>query len=344
MVNSHTYNEIISQPAALNQTFQILDQQQFRENDHDLTVFSGCGTSYYLAISAARFYQEVTGKPALAVPASEVILHPEQVFANSGKYQLVIISRSGTTSEAVAACKAIADRKEICVLAVTCHAGSPLTRFAAESIVLDHIKEKSVVMTQSFTNMLYALQLYAAKTSQNESIWKELSRLPEQMDKVIQQLPQIQDVAENLQCRRFIFLGSGVFNGIAREATLKLKEMTQTECESYSTLEFRHGPISIVDDKTAVILLTSEKTKELDAPLLEEIRSYGGHTVAVGNCTNQVPADTALLIETDLSDSCQAILLLPHFQMLACYRAVKLGLNPDRPRNLNQVVKISIGE
>ncbi|SEM96147.1 SIS domain-containing protein [Lihuaxuella thermophila] len=344
MVASHTYDEIISQPDALKQTLQMVKEQRFHEKDPDLTVFSGCGTSYYLAVSAARFFQEVTGKPALAVPASEVILHPEQVFAKGLKYQLVIISRSGTTSEAVAACKTIAGRKEIGVMAVTCHAGSALARLAAESIVLDHIKEKSVVMTQSFTNMLYALQLYSAKTSQNDRIWNELTRLPEQMDQVIGQLPQIRELAENLQYRRFIFLGSGVLTGIAREATLKLKEMTQTECESYSTLEFRHGPISIVDDRTAVILFTSEKTKELDAPLMEEIRSFGGHAVAVGHCADQVSADTALVIETDLSGSCQAILLLPHFQMLAYCRAVKLGLNPDQPRNLNQVVKISIGE
>ncbi|WP_257348986.1 SIS domain-containing protein [Pseudalkalibacillus decolorationis] len=343
MTDTHTYNEITTQSGALAKTLNLVLNKEVPTDSEDTTyVFSGCGTSFYLAISAARFFQEVTGITAIAVPASEIFLNKKQVFTPSKKYNLFTISRSGTTSEIIKAIKSIEDDTKIRTFAVTCYQDSDMAQLVNYSINLDHIKEKSVVMTQSFTNMLYAIQLFAAKVAGNEKLLEELSKVPSVMPKVLEQVDEMKDLADKTSLKRFIFLGTGIYNGLAKESTLKLKEMTQTECESYSNLEFRHGPISVVDDKTAVVLFATKKIEKFDRTLIKDIQSYGGYTVAIGDLPETDFADKVINLNTTLSDEVRGVLMMPHMQMLAYYRALSIGLNPDQPRNLNQVVKISI--
>ncbi|WML49082.1 SIS domain-containing protein [Neobacillus sp. PS3-34] len=343
MSNLYTFDEIISQPTALEKTYKILNQFEVQADKEDLIyLFTGCGTSYYLAISASRYFQAVTGKVALAIPASEIFMFSNQVFAPGKKYKLIAISRSGTTSEIIQALKHIEGNEQVTTLAVTCNGDTDMVRLSNESISLDHINEKSVVMTQSFTNMLYALQLFSATISGDKEIWSELERIPALMEKVISEVDVLKQVAENEEFESFIFLGAGVYNGLAREATLKLKEMTQTQCESYSNLEFRHGPISIVNEKTAAIIFTMNDTKNLDGALIQDIRNFGGYTIAIGDIENEDFADKVVNIRSGLSDLNKTVLLMPVLQMLAYYRAIKLGLDPDNPKNLTQVVNVSL--
>jgi glucosamine--fructose-6-phosphate aminotransferase (isomerizing) len=340
MDSSYTLQEILNQPISFKQTFNMMENYSVKNNEmHEQYLFTGCGTSYYLAIAASRFFQEATNIPSSAVPASELFINPDQVFSSQVQYKVVAISRSGTTSEIVKAVKTIQGKQNISVLAVTCNGNTEMAKLADEVIALDHISEKSVVMTQSFTNMFYALQLYAVKFSNDKKI-NQLRELPDMMEKVIQSVDVMKEFGENHAFQRVIFLGTGIFFGLAEEACLKLKEMTQTECEAYSTLEFRHGPISIVDSQTLVILLTSEKTKEMDESLIHDVKEFGAYTVAVGSDKPMHVADKTVNTTADLGDSISAVLVMPFLQMLAFYRAVSLNLYPDKPRNLNQVVDI----
>ncbi|MCQ6267940.1 SIS domain-containing protein [Fictibacillus sp. WQ 8-8] len=341
MSSSFTFQEIHSQAATLETTQKfMLDLSIKKPENKCVHLFIGCGTSYYLAISASRFFQETTGMAAQAVPASEVFLHPQQTFAQDCHYKLIAISRSGTTSEVLHALKSVKGNKKIATLAVTCHADSEITQLSGESIILNHVQEKSVVMTQSFTNMLYALQLYSARLAQLEL--HDLLLVPQIVKETLKDTEMMREIAETEQNQRFIFLGTGSSFGLAEEGCLKLKEMTQTECEAYSALEFRHGPISMVDEKTVVLLLsTGDLPRKIEESLLLDVQSFGGRTVLIGNQHERLGAD--LVITVPCSSNCKAALLclMPYLQMLAYYRATALGLSPDHPRNLNQVVKIS---
>lgn len=342
MLNHNTYQEIKTQSDALAKTLEVMSNKEFKEEHPFMNVFTGCGTSYYLAIAAARFYQEVTGEAARAVPASEIFMNPGQFLVPGKKHKIIAISRSGSTSEVISALKSLSHLSEVSTLAITCKTDSDMSRLADETISLDHVREKSVVMTQSFSSMYYALQMFAAKVSKKQTVLDQLKEVPSYAEQLIDKSDELKAVADNLNFKRFVFLGSGIFNGIACEATLKLKEMTQTECETYTKLEFRHGPISIVNNETVAVLLSEKKTKELDKSLLKDIKSYGGYTVAVGNVYDQDLADRVVTLGTKLSDLTSSVLIMPVLQMLAYHRAVKHGLNPDRPRNLNQVVKITL--
>lgn len=337
----YTYNEILKQAEKLDKTFQIVNKQNFQDLESDMFLFIGCGTSFYLAASAARYFQAVTGKLATALPASEVFMHPEQSILDRKNYQVIAISRSGTTSEIIKALQFLQTRSNVKTLSVTCYMESPMARISDSSIVLDHIKEKSVVMTQSFSNMLYAIQIYAAKLGLSGKDLRELEEIPFLSSRLLKEWEATRVVADNLSYKRFIFLGSGIYNGIAKEATLKLKEMTQTECESYSNLEFRHGPISIVDDSTIVIMMSQTKSEEYNQSLVEDIQRLNGSVLAIGQFSQQFSADHVIRFKDTLSERSRMVLFLPHLQLLAYHRAIKLGYNPDQPRNLSQVVKLN---
>ncbi|MGE8000697.1 SIS domain-containing protein [Lysinibacillus sp. NPDC093190] len=336
----HTYNEIMKQAQQLVKTKEFVQSLTFNEDAVDIVLFTGCGTSFYLAIAAARYYQSATGEVAVAVPASELFLHTDTHILSNKKYNIIGISRSGTTSEIIMALEHLNGAENIRTMAVTCNGDTPMAEVADEVIALNDISEKSVVMTQSFSNMLYALQLYAAKISQRVELMNQLEKIPALVTTALGNGEQLKQVTEDLTKKRFIFLGSGAYNGLAKEATLKLKEMTQTECESYSNLEFRHGPISIVDKKTVVILFTQNETKDFDQALIKDIQKLGGFVGVIGIASADLEADLIIRLSEEIDDLNRLVEVVPYFQLLAYQRAIFKGYDPDKPRNLTQVVSL----
>lgn len=116
--------------------------------------------------------------------------------------------------------------------------------------------------------------------------------------------------------------------------------MTQTECESYSNLEFRHGPISIVDKETVVILFTQKETKDFDQALIKDIQKLGGFVGVIGIASADLEADLIIRLSEEIDDLNRLVEVVPYFQLLAYQRAIFKGYDPDKPRNLTQVVSL----
>ena len=103
-----TLPEILSQPQAWAEAIQVVEEQQSKIADinllsYDLILFIGCGSTYYLSMSAAAVMQTLSGANCRAVPSSEVILSPLTVFPSGKRVALCAISRSGTTTETIQA-------------------------------------------------------------------------------------------------------------------------------------------------------------------------------------------------------------------------------------------------
>ena len=109
-----------------------------------------------------------------------------------------------------------------------------------------------------------------------------------------------QIVAEHKELNLYITLGQGINYGIANECMNKMKEMSLSNSEAYYTLEYRHGPMSLVDEKTMIILLGNEETVEGDAKLLAEMKSYGAVTLAVGAKAAELYSAADYTLELDL--------------------------------------------
>jgi len=113
-----------------------------------------------------------------------------------------------------------------------------------------------------------------------------------------------------------------------------MKEMTLTHSEPFHFLEFRHGPMSMVNQSTVVVGMLSEQNRVHEAKVLSEMKMLGGTVAAVGE------KEADVCFESNVPEQVRGVLYLPALQLMAFYRSVAKGLNPDRPTNLTAVVKL----
>jgi glucosamine--fructose-6-phosphate aminotransferase (isomerizing) len=345
---SHTWNEVMSQGRVWQSVLDFLHGNTTVEAILDaaktkrLWVFVGCGTSFYLAEAAALSWTLLTGQPARAIPASEILLFPKLLEAEGAGVQAVVISRSGKTSEAVRAAAALKHQLGIATIGISCAKGSELERACDTCIVLDAADEKSTVMTRSFTSMLLTLQVLAACQADAMEFIDDLRTMSERVD---QRISALADEMENFVTHHpfadYVFLGQGPFHGLAREAALKVMEMSCSYSQFFHALEFRHGPKAIVSPATCLTFFLSESAQGAETEVLAEMKELGGTIVAITNRANtEIRESSDLVIEMDVRAD-QMALLAPYIvpcQLMGFFTGLRKGLNPDAPKNLSRVV------
>jgi glucosamine--fructose-6-phosphate aminotransferase (isomerizing) len=346
-IGANTISEILSQPATWTLCLQAMDKSaKLRSLAHQLPrnidwVFIGCGSSFFLAQSAAATWSILTGEKARAIPASEIMLFPQLLPVPC---QPVLITRSGYTSEVLQAAKYLEGVLNLNVLAITCGTGTPVEKLSSHHIVLPAADEKSTVMTRSFTSMLIVLQSLAAIRGNRPDFLEGLRKLP---DQVAERLGEIQTTIKSLVDSQlfadYVFLGQGPFFGIAQESMLKVKEMSCSYAQSFHTLEFRHGPKAIVSPDTLITFIISETGFDAEVAVLEEIKALGGTTLVVANACNSAlrkAADYVVELSLGAPEAARAAASVIPGQLLGFYTGLKKGLNPDEPRNLSRVVML----
>ena len=334
LTDYHTYKEIKSQTQAWAQALDVVRASSLpKAGDYDQVIFTGCGSTYYLSLSAAALYQELTGRSARAVPGGELLLNSQTVLTNQ-KTLLVAISRSGTTTETVKAVEKFKSEKHGDVVVISNY-DEVLSRMANANIVIDKGQEESVAQTRSFASMFVAASAFCAKMAGQEDLVEAMKKLPEIGNWLINKYESYaKGIGENLDFDRFYFLGSSFRYGLACEVNLKMKEMTLTHSEPFHFLEFRHGPMSMVNQNTVVAGMLSDANRVHEAKVLSEMKMLGGTVAALGE------SDADVCFESNIPESVRGVLYLPILQLMAFYRSVKKGLNPDRPANLTAVVKL----
>lgn len=193
----------------------------------------GCGTSAFIAESFAALRESAGFGETDAAYASEP--RPWRSYD-----AVIAISRSGTTTEVVAAIDALPDG--VRVVAVTGVAGSPVAERAHEVLLLDFADEKSVVQTRFPSTFLLLARA---------AFGDDMSALPDQTERSLAE-PLPVDVAAY---EHFVYLGSGWTYGLAQEAALKIREAAQAWSESYPLLDYRHGPLAVADARTLVWMI-----------------------------------------------------------------------------------------
>jgi glucosamine--fructose-6-phosphate aminotransferase (isomerizing) len=307
----------------------------------------GCGSSFYIALVAAATWCAVMGGKSRAVPASELLLFPSLLPGDPSSYQPVLISRSGRTSEVLRAGEFFERQQDVRTLAITCARSTPLGEISAATIALPAADERSTVMTRSFTAMLLALQGLAAASCSRSGLEASLGSLPAQVEPSLEDwAARLRDFVETHEFHDYVFLGQGPYFGVAAEAALKVTEMSRSYAQFFHTLEFRHGPKSIVGPETLVTFFLSECGFEAERSVLEEVKSLGGTTLVVANRADQKTRGAAdLLLELGLSvpETIRPAAAVIPGQLLGCYTGLKKGHDPDRPRHLSRVVVLDEG-
>ena len=331
-----TYREIKSQTEAWVEAVDVAGKASHpKANDYDEVIFTGCGSTYYLSLAAAALYQELTGLATRAAPGGELLLNSQTVLTNQ-KTLLVAISRSGTTTETVKAVEKFKKEKRGDVVIISNY-DEALAQLGDINMILPKGQEESVAQTRSYASMYVAATAFCARMAGQSDLLNSMVALPGAGERLIQDYePAARQIGENLDFDRFYFLGSGIRYGLACEVNLKMKEMTLTHSEPFHFLEFRHGPMSMVNEKAVVVGLVSESNFGHEKAVLNEMQALGGKTVALGESV----ADIAF--ESGIPESVRGVLYLPVLQLMAFYRSLAKGMNPDRPNNLSAVVKLDL--
>jgi glucosamine--fructose-6-phosphate aminotransferase (isomerizing) len=254
----------------------------------------------------------------------------------------VVISRSGRTSEAVRAAKTMAQDMELPLIGITCAEKSELEAICHQTITLQSADEKSTVMSRSFSSMLIALQYLAARSAGNANFIASLRVMASQFSPKIAEIArQIERFVENHTLEDYVFLGQGAFHGVAREAALKVMEMSCSYSQFFHTLEFRHGPKAIVSPATCLTLFLSKTACEAEAEVLEEMKELGATTMAICNQANTAVRRSSDLV-VEYGFACDELALLAPYivpaQLFGFFSGIKKNLTPDHPKNLTRVV------
>lgn len=330
----HTYKEIKSQTQAWAQALEVVTASNLpKAGDYNQVIFTGCGSTYYQSLSAAALYQELTGRSARAVPGGELLLNSQTILTDQ-KTLLVAISRSGTTTETVKAVEKFKKERRGDVVVISNY-DEILSRMADVNIVIDKGQEESVAQTRSFASMFVAVSAFCARMAGRDDLLSAMVGLPKIGDRLMEKYEgYAKAIGENLDFDRFYFLGSGIRYGLACEVNLKMKEMTLTHSEPFHFMEFRHGPMSMVNQNAVVVGMLSDANRIHEAKVLSEMEMLGGTVSSFGE------AEADVCFESNIPESVRGVLFLPILQLMAFYRSIKKGLNPDRPANLTAVVKL----
>ena len=336
----YTRQEILSQPAAWTAALAVLKASKgelvsLSRGAYAQILFTGCGSTYYLSLAAAARFQQLASRPARALPASELWLDPQACYS-PGKTLLVAVSRSGETTETLAACDAFRTEARGDLLTFSCYPERRLASLGRVNIVLESGQERSIAQTRAFTTLLLGTLALAAVWAEDEALFSALDLLAPSGARLLERCaPLAAELGQDQSLDRFYWLGSGPRYGLAAEASLKMKEMSLSHSEPFHFLEFRHGPKSMITPSTLVIGFRSSANAGQEQAVLTEAQAIGARLLSVA----EDHADVAL--ESGVDEAIRDVLYLPAAQLLAFERSLRKGLDPDRPNNLDAVVRLS---
>lgn len=364
-----TTREIKQQPELWQETLTIYQEKQEaiatflrtikQKTDKRIrVVFTGAGTSQYVGDTIVPYLNK-TGATAdylfESIATTDIVAAPEQVLFADEPTLLVSFARSGNSPESLAAVKIVdqfvADSYH---LTITCAADGSLAQQAAadEASYLLLMPERSndagFAMTGSFSCMALSALLIFDQTPLTEKVHyvETLSRLGQE---VIDRETELQ-VLTDRSFKRIVYLGSGTLSGLTREAQLKVLELTAGKIATVfdSSMGFRHGPKSFVDDQTLVFVFVSNTpyTRQYDLDMLEELKSDGiaAAVTAIGQPAAVNFSGTNFFFPNDtlLPDGYLALADIVFAQTIALLASIKVGNTPDTPsptRTVNRVVK-----
>ncbi len=344
----NTLSEILSQPRIWEETEQHLTNSGTLQHLADTFtprspwLFVGCGSSYYLSRLIAALWTKYFYIPATAVPASELLFAPEETLRRTGAEQIVLMSRSGETTEVLRAAELLQAHKTVQSLGVTCNPESVLEKLCTHAFKLTWADEKSVVMTRSFTAILLSFQRLALQFIGDNHYSAALDQLPQKGQVWLDaNARKIQQFASKRKFNDFVFLGQGVNYWLAQEAGLKVTEMSSSYAQVYHSLEFRHGPRSIAGPDTLITFFMSDVAATAETELCAELKQLGAATcVVVNRATPQLQKNADLLVELALDGpefARYAVSAIPA-HLLGTSIGLRKGLNPDAPKNLTRAV------
>ena len=333
--NHYMKKEILEQPKTVKRAaFQDKsDMEEAREmvKEAEKVYLTAAGTSSFAADLGAKYLRSC-GIDAIAEQAHEMEYRTDEVDEDD---LVIAISQSGETADLLA----VTDDIEAPVLSILNVKGSTLDRESDHTLLINAGPEIGVASTKAFTGQVAVLKLLKYTLE---------DRLREGRDSLVNTADMIEEVLEDNEesideLSKFLkekehvyFIGRYTSYDLAKEADLKLKELSYIHSESFPGGEFKHGNISLVEDDTAVVSFIGDTGREDIVSNTKEAESRGANVTTVDHEEHDF-SDFHIQIPEDENSE---ILKVVPFQLLAYRTSLKLDNNPDKPRNLAKSVTV----
>ena len=364
-----TWNEIAQQPGIWKEEVSIVKENiealgKFIEGvkgDKVKVIFTGAGSSEFVGNTICSYINSRIDIEVLSVPTTDIVSMPEQYLDADADIILVSCARSGNSPESVAAVE-LADKlvKNIHHIFITCNKDGKLAKISETGenkyLLLMPVRtnDKGFAMTGSFSSMVVAGVLVLLRKDLDvlgEKVEYVASLVERNLDKIVANA----EIVADLDIERIVYLGDGTSKGLAEEIALKVLELTGGKLASFfnTFLGFRHGPKSIVNDKTAIVCLMSNNpyTRIYELDLLKEFKNEGGKKQIIVLDTvydEEVKANSNYYFSYEdaklgeMEDIFASLSYLVYGQLISLIKSAKLGINPDNPcptGEVNRVVK-----
>lgn len=261
----------------------------------------------------------------------------------------IFISQSGETADTIAALK-LSKEKGAKTIAISNVIGSSITREAHYSIYTHAGPEIAVASTKAYTSqviLLTILSIYFAEilevnNSEIDTLKKDILELPKKIEDTLKVSKNIESFAKKVyQEKDIFFLGRGIDETVAKEGSLKLKEISYIHSESYAAGELKHGPIALIEKGITVIgIMTDKNLVKKTISNIQEVITRGAKTLIVTNqnIDNKMFEEVINIPSTNTLIS--PILSIIPLQLFSYYIAKEKGLDVDKPRNLAKSVTV----
>jgi glucosamine--fructose-6-phosphate aminotransferase (isomerizing) len=350
--------EIYEQPQAVRDTYEgnvddpLLERAASLLAQADRVFVVAAGTSYHAGLVFTTFMARRAGVPAYPVISSEF---PYMADAMSKDDVLVAVSQSGETYDTLAAVREAKERGAT-VLGVTNVLGSALDREAHVKLYTRAGPEIGVAATKTFLSQVMLLELLSHRVgveagrldrSEAKSFAEALRSAPSIVSAAIEASdPVATALSATLGGTSLYILGRGLGHAVAKEGSLKVKEIAYLHAEAYPAGESKHGPIALVEPGFPVFIVATSDAPEVAGNAVE-MAARGGRVFVVrpADLTLELSSKAGQISQVTLPPSggileLEPFILTPIFQLLSYRIAVRRGYNPDKPRNLAKTVTV----
>lgn len=309
-------------------------------DDIQRICFVACGTSYHASLTGKYLIESLAGIPTDVILASEF-----KYSANTlnDKTLVVFISQSGETADSLKALDVANETSK--TLGIVNVAGSSITRRAKYVIQTQAGPEIGVAATKTYVAQLTSIYLFAALLAKDEELLKELEKVPDYIDEVLEDVGFIKDISKRYNyAPDFFYLGRGYTYPTALEGALKLKEITYIHGEGYAAGELKHGPLALIDNEIPVVVIVPPgDSYRKTMSNLEEVKSRGANVLAIGASDDEAlksKASNVIAINPEVSEIIAPLVYVVPLQLIAYYITLEKGHDPDKPKNLAKCVTV----
>lgn len=359
-----TIKEIFDQPITIsnsinnggrienNSKVKLGGMEDYKElfKDVDNIIFLGCGTSFNVC-AICKFFCKILCNFNISQYYDGADFTEKDIPKN-GKTIFVLISQSGETRDLYLSLE-IAKKYNIKTIGIINVVDSLISREVTCGIYCNAGRENGVASTKSFTSQIICTILLILWFSQNQNINEELRReiikdLKNVKDDFKETLDELKEIIENIskewkEYKNMFILGKGIDEWIAKEGSLKIKEISYIHSEGYSASSLKHGPFALLDHNFPTIILNCDNN--YDSKIIncvEEVMSRNSPVLLITNNKDikLKNSNNLKIIYTKYNKSFSFLLGIIPLQLLAYYISINKNINPDIPRNLAKVVTV----